>query len=298
MSPVVVGMAVAALVGGLLLAIDGLLPRERSRRKSTGRSTGLWTTVDGWWTTRTRRQRTTVIGAAVGGLVAFGWTGSLVWLLAVPLVVLVLPALLSDPPNRDVEVLEALDRWVRALASSLPTGKSVTDAMRSTAPQAPALLQRPLRVMVARLDARWTTREALLALADDLDRPDADAVIAALVLAAERGGAGATTTLAELADSVQTRLRALREVEAERAKPRVVVRQVTVISVVVLAVAVTTQREFFRPYESPAGQVALAVLLCAYLGSLLMMRRMTVPRHRERILDGASPLAHAGVRRG
>ena len=298
MNPMIAGLAAASLLVGLVLIGDGLMARPR--RSSTDRSTGLWTTVEKWWTSRSRSQRIQCVAGLVVGLLAFVATGWIVMLLAIPVIVVGLPALLGEPGNRDVEILEALDRWVRSLAASLPTGKSIIDAMRATAGQAPSLLQRPLRVMIARLDARWTTREALLALADDLDCPDADAVVAALVLAAERGGVGATATLEELADSVQTRLRALREIEAERAKPRVVVRQVTLISLVVLTLAVATEAGFFAPYRSPFGQVVLVGLVASYFLSLLVMRRMTIPRRRDRIL-GQRPTAQpstGGGRRG
>lgn len=240
------------------------------------------------------------------GLLLFALSGWPVALVAVPLLVLGVPELLADPPNRDVETLEAIDRWIRGIAASLPTGKSITDAIRATAGQAPELLREPVHLLVARLDARWTTREALFALAEDLDCPEADAVIAALVLAAERGGTGAVATLHNLAEATQTRLRALREIEAERAKPRVVVRQVTVISLVVVVPAMFLRPEFFRPYHSPLGQALLAAWITCYLGALAIMRRITIPRRRERILQlrrgdtvgQATPAGGGGASRG
>ena len=107
---------------------------------------------------------------------------------------------------------------------------------------------------------------------------------AALALAAERGGTGATATLHALADSIQDRLKAQREIETERAKPRIVVRQVTVVTVLALAAALLFGREFFAPYSTPTGQIILVSLLALYVASLLMLRRMTMPRRRDRIL--------------
>ncbi|MEL4356527.1 MULTISPECIES: type II secretion system F family protein [unclassified Luteococcus] len=282
MNPVIAGLSAFCLVAGLLLAVDGL--RRRPRALSTGNSTPLWTTVDNWWVGCSRTRRIHLLGTLAGAVVAFLVTGWALLLVAVPLVVIGLPALLSEPSNRDLVILEALDRWVRGLAASLPTGKSVTDAIRATAPQAPEQIRGPVQVMVARLDARWTTRESLVALADDLDSADADAVLASLILAAERGGVGATAILTELAESIQARLRALREIEAERAKPRVVVRQVTMISLVAITLALLLQPSFFRAYRTPIGQVLMLGQLLAYAGSLLAMRRMTIPRRRERII--------------
>ena len=145
-------------------------------------------------------------------------------------------------------------------------------------------LGEPLVLLLRRLDDRWTPAHALGALADELDSADADAVIASLILSVQRGGSGAVVTLTALADSIQERLKLLREIEAERAKPRVVVRQVTLITLVVLGGALLLGRSFFAPYGTPLGQTVLAVLLAAYVGSLAMLRRLTLPRRRGRIL--------------
>ncbi|MFZ0531029.1 MAG: hypothetical protein WAL91_10910, partial [Propionicimonas sp.] len=100
-----------------------------------------------------------------------------------------------------------------------------------------------------------------------------------------RGGTGAAATLAALADNIQDRLRALREIETERAKPRIVVRQVTAVTLVVLGLALAFGGQFFEPYSSGLGQLLLTMLVGAYLGSLLFLRRMTTPRPRPRILS-------------
>lgn len=165
MTPLMAGLAGACLLLGALLVVVGLVPWPTP--VSTGPSTTLWTTVDKRWKGLSRTRRLRLVAALTAGFGVFAVTGWVAALVVVPAVALGVPALLADPGNRDVDVLEALDRWVRALAASLPTGKSITDAIRSTAPQAPVLLAGPLHAVVARLDARWTTREALLAMADE-----------------------------------------------------------------------------------------------------------------------------------
>lgn len=260
--------------GGLVLTWAGF--HTPPTRSSTRFSTGVKMLTNG-------QGRWLLLGVGAG-VVAFALTGWLVLLGAVPVMVVAGRALLATPPNREIALLEALDRWVRALAATMPTGLSVVDALRSTRRQTPALLGPSLDLALRRLDERWTTREALLQMADELASPQTDAVIAALILAAERGGTGATATLNGLADSIQGRLAAAREIETERAKPRIVVRQVTVIMLAVLGVALVVGRGFFAPYGTPLGQVLLAGLLAAYLGSLAMLRRLTTPRRSERIL--------------
>ncbi|WP_084634648.1 type II secretion system F family protein [Propionicicella superfundia] len=278
--PEVLALACGALIAGGLCAflagLTGVVPRRGSKRRRSHRE-------------RRRRLGTAATGrvalAVAGGVLGTALTGWPVVTILVPAVVLLLPGLLATPVNRDLLLLEALDRWVRLLVATLSTGVSIPDAIRATRRQVPALLADPVAALVARLDDRWPIRQSLLATADDLASPDADAVLAALVLAAERGGTGAVETLQSLADSIGDRLRAGREIEAEQAKPRIVVRQVTVLTLVILGGAIILGRDFFAPYGTWYGQIILASLLAAYLGSLVWLRRLTAPRVRERILQ-------------
>ncbi len=273
------------IVGGGIAIVAGF---HSPPPNATASSTSLWRKLVDSGTGRAIRRRWWQLALALAaGLVTAALVGWPLLAVLVPIVTFGLPMVLSAPSNRDVAVLEALDRWIRTLSSLLPTGRSITDAIRVSVGQAPALLAPSLRLLIVRLDDRWTVGQALLNLADELDSADADAVIAALSLAAERGGTGATATLAALADSIQDRLRALREIETERAKPRIVVRQVTVITLVVLSLALLFGGSFFAPYGSGLGQVLLTALVLAYLGSLLLLRRLTLPRPRQRILRRA-----------
>ena len=282
LATLVAGLCGVLIVGGLVLLIAGFHGHPES---STAPSAGLGTRLAATGIGRAVRARWwQLLLAVAAGLVAAALAGWPLLVVLVPVVAYGLPAVLSAPSNRDLAVLEALDRWVRTLGSLLPTGRSISDAIRVSVGQAPALLAPHLRLLTARLDDRWTSTQALFALADELDSPDADAVLAALSLAAERGGTGASATLVALADNIQDRLRALREIETERAKPRIVVRQVTVITLVVLCLALLFGGSFFAPYASGLGQILLAALVVAYLGSLLLLRRLTVPRPRQRIL--------------
>lgn len=280
MTTALAGLLGALLAAGVVLLVAGL----RRRPGRSGRRAGSRPAIGRRLRALGRTHGPRLALGAVAGIGFAAVTGMGAMALVVPIAVVGLPMLLSAPPNRDIEMLEVLDRWVRGLAATLPTGRSISDAIRVSVRNAPALLAGPLTLLVARLDERWTTPEALRAMADELDSPDADAVLAALALAAERGGTGATATLHALADSIQDRLKAQREIETERAKPRIVVRQVTIVTVAALALALVFAREFFAPYGTPAGQAILLALLALYVGSLLMLRRMTNPRRRDRIL--------------
>lgn len=270
------------IAGGLVLALAGFNSPPALAGQS---STGLWKSlVESSAGRAVRRRWWQWLLALAAGVLAASLAGWPLLVVLVPTVAYGLPVVLSAPPGRDLALLEALDRWVRTMGSLLPTGRSISDAIRVSVRQAPALIAPELRLLTARLDDRWTIEQALFALADELDSADADAVLAALALAAQRGGTGAAATLAALADNIADRLRALREIETERAKPRIVVRQVTIITLVVLGGALLFGGSFFAPYASGVGQMLLATLVAAYLGSLLLLRRLTLPRPRQRIL--------------
>lgn len=290
MNALLAGASGTAILGGLWLVALGMrrsrLPARHTSARRTSFETWVWLTRRPPGVRGRRRDRILLIGLGAG-LVGYLVTGWALLLPLAPVAFVGVPYLLGDPPNREVELLSGLDRWVRGMSATLQTGQSITDAVRSSARNAPPLLGDEVRLLVARLEQRWPVRDALLAMADALDSPDADAVLAALALAAHRGGTGATSTLNALTESIQDRLKALRDIESERAKPRVVVRQVTIISLAVLGLALVVGGEFFAPYRSGIGQIILAGLLTVYVLSLLVMRRLTTPPRRQRILQEA-----------
>lgn len=283
LAAVLAGMTVVAGCVAVVHALTGTATGGQAQPSSTG----LWTTLVDKLRTVRRRTWISIALGLVAGAALWWWTGLPLLLAVVPVGAVGLPILLGGPRQVEIEQLQALDRWVRGMTAAIGAGRSITDALRASARQAPPLLSEALVRLVRRLDDRWTPAQALHGLADELANADADAVIASLVLAVQRGGAGAHVTLSALADAIQERLKALREIEAERSKPRAVVQQVTVITLVVLAAALVMGRDFFTPYGTPVGQLILAVLSVAYVGSLMALRRMTLPRRRARILRSA-----------
>lgn len=288
MTPVA-AVAGMLLVGGALALVLGL-QRTWVRQPSTTARVSVATR----WARLTRRppgaagrRRDLLMGGSVavglGLAVVTGWT---LLLVLVPLAALGLPVLLRLPVQRDVALMEALDRWLRSLAATLATGRSITDAIRASLRTAPAGIRDELAALIARLNNRWDTTEALRRFADELDSADADAVIAALILAANRGSVGASVTLLALADSLQDQLRARRAIETERAKPYVVVRQVAVITSLTLVAVVVFNPSFFSAYRTPLGEAILVALLAMYAGSLILMRRKARQQPRSRILIG------------
>ena len=278
--------AAAAALGGLIALGLVMVVFGWFSPPAPPQSTSLWKTLWNRWESIPLRRRWWVAAALIAGVSTAAVTGFIPALVLVPALIIGVPWLLADPPSRELELLAGLDRWVRLLSTSIGTGKSIRDAIFTTRTQSPAILREPVDRLCARLDQRTTTKDALLRFADELDSADADAVAAALAIASSRGGVGTRATLMGLSDTIQDRLRALREVATERAKPRTVVRQVTTITLAVIVGAVVLNARFFEPYLTPLGGIIALVLAAAYAGCLWMLRRMSTPPPAPRFLKG------------
>lgn len=281
--------AIAGLlvIGGLVALIAGTTKRwaPRPRPRRSGQAGSTWARLTRRPTGRAGRRRDLVLAGSTGvGVIVAATTGWVVAIIVAPLLALGLPYLLSLPSARDIQLLEALDRWVRGLAATLSTGRSVTDSIRLSRRTAPPIIAGEVGMLISRLDNRWDTQDALRRFADDLDSADADPVVAALMLAADRGAVGASTTLRELAESIQDQLKGRRLIETERNKPYVVIRQVTVITMITLVGVFALSPGFFAAYRTPVGQVVLSVLVVCYVASLVLLRRRAKQAPRDRIL--------------
>lgn len=281
--------AIAALVamcllGGLLLVIVGL---RRSPAPPPRPSTSLWRRD---WTRRQDNRVPLLLGVA-GGLVVFIVTGWPIVLAAVPAAVLGLPTLLTPHSRASVQRLDAMAEWTRSLAGVLTVGVGLEQALIATARSTPQAIRPEVDNLVARLRARWSTEEALRAFADDLDDATGDLIAAALILGARRRGAGLAAVLAGLAESVAAEVRVRHQISTERDRPRTTARWVTLISIAVLGLLLLNGN-YLAPYGTPLGQLLLGVLLAAYCGALLWMRRVVAGKPLPRFL-GAKVAAEA-----
>ena len=89
-----------------------------------------------------------------------------------------------------------------------------------------------------------------------------------------------------LAESVAADVRARRAIEADRAKPRATARWVTLITIGVLALALTGS--YITPYRTPLGQMILVLLLGGYVATLVWMRRMAAGKPLPRFIGSTA----------
>jgi tight adherence protein B len=266
MSTLLVAVAGSVITGGLLTLVAGLLhrpaPPARPRRASTLRAR---------LSPRTRM----LIGVGLGiGALAAVLTGWVIALVIAPLALAGIPVLLAAPPaQREVQRLEAMEEWVRTVAGTLGAGVGLEQALLRSLRSTPEPIKPEVTRLAGRLRARWATEDALRAFADDLDDPTGDLIAANLVLGARRRGGGLATVLGALAESVGEDVRARREIESDRAKPRSNARLITGITLSVL-VFLSLSGDYIAPYGSPIGQVLLGTFLAMYVGMLIWLRTM------------------------
>jgi Flp pilus assembly protein TadB len=247
-----------------------------------------------WFTRLDARTRMLLIGGTVAGLLVALLTGWVIAIVLLPAATVGVPLLLTPPPAAaSVEKLEALEEWTRSLSGKLTAGQSLRSALIKSLQSVPAPIEREVGLMVSRLwNNTATTEDVLRAFAEDLNDSTGDVVASQLILAASgRGQAGLAKALDALAETVAADVRARRQIAADQAKPRTTARTVTVITLGVLGMLALTG-DYIEPYGSPLGQVILAVLLTAYVATLLWMRRMAVAKPLPRLLDLQARNAH------
>jgi len=277
MTPLVPAVGGAMVVAGLIGVVVGLMPQPV--RAAAPRRRGLRRRV-----VVSRRTGALLVGGAVVGVVTALLTGWLLAVVLVPVAAAGLPVLLSaSGAQQRIQRLEAVEEWVRSLSGVLTAGVGLEQALIATLRSAPEPIRPEVARLVARLRARWSTEAALRALADELDDATGDLIVANLILGARRRGAGLASVLESLAESVAADVRARRQIEADRAKPRTTARWVTIITVVVL-VALGLTGEYVAPYRTGLGQLVLAVLLAGYAGVLVWMRQMAAGKPLPRFI--------------
>ncbi|MGD9959021.1 type II secretion system F family protein [Nocardioides sp.] len=278
MIALVPALAGALMVAGIIGVIVGLRPAAVREKRPVNRKVRRLAKFD-------RTSRLLLLGGLGLGVIAWLVTGWALAIVIVPVAAVGLPMLLSSGSAASrIQRLEAMEEWTRSLAGVLTVGVGLEQALVATLRSTPAPIAPEVTRLVARLRARWVTEDALRAFADELDDSTGDLIAANLILGSRRRGAGLSSVLEGLAESVAADVRARRQVEADRAKPRATARWVTLISAGVL-VFLSLSGTYVAPYRSPLGQVILVALLTAYVATLIWMKRMAIGRDLPRFLD-------------
>ena len=222
-----------------------------------------------------------VAGRIVGGIAVAAVTLAVTrWpVAAVGLGALVVwwPALFggTTAEQRQIASLEALVTWTETLRDTIAAHASLEQAIPASAVNAPALIRPALVSLVGQLRARVPMDKALLGLAAELDDPSADLVIAALMLSATRRGDRLGEVLTGLTTAAREELEMRRKISAGRAELRRGVQIVVVVTLAIGIFLVVFSGAYIAPYATPAGQVALAVVVGTFAAAFGWMRKLS-----------------------
>lgn len=171
--------------------------------------------------------------------------------------------------------LEALVSWTESLRDTIAAHASLEQAIPANSDNAPAAIRPALIRLTGRIRARAPLESALLALAAELDDVSTDRVVAALILNTRRRGDRLTEVLGGLALAAREELDLRRRVSAGRAGMRRAVQLVVVLTLGFAGFLFIFGRTYLQPYDSVAGQLALAVVIGMFASGFAWMRRLS-----------------------
>jgi Flp pilus assembly protein TadB len=209
------------------------------------------------------------VGAAIGG--AVGWT--------------LRSALQPTTSRRVVDRLEALATWIEALRDSVAAHRGLLAAIESTERSAPPAIKAPVARLIVRIKTGTALDAALYAFADELGDAAADEAIAPLMLAARFGGSDLGGLLASAAASTREQIALWQRTEVARSKPRRDMRLVIVITLVFTLGILVIGHGYFRPFGTPAGQVALLAAASLFACGFAAMNRLSRPQPMPRLFE-------------
>ncbi|CAB4884884.1 unannotated protein [freshwater metagenome] len=175
--------------------------------------------------------------------------------------------------DEELALVEAIATWTEQIRDTLAAANGLEHALGATATLAPAPIAAAVERLAARVDYE-PLPDALRRFADDVDHPMADFVVAALVIAAEKEARDLGALLGHLAGSARDEARMRTRVWVGRARSRSAVRIIVAVVVLFVVGLLLFNRPYLQPYDSPGGQLVLAVILFSFGASFVMMSRM------------------------
>lgn len=268
-------------VAGLLVAAGVVLAVGAVRGVTLGSSAGR--------ATHRSRLRFTRLhaGAGVVGVLVLALTGWPVAALAAAAAVVFVPSVIGGGKESRhlITVSDALADWTRRLADLISSGAagSTREALRRSLDSAPLTIRPAVADLVSRMGPQGV-ETALRKFADNVGDPAADKIAMVLILRERNGGPGLAEVLTALATDLDERSRMIREVEAERAKPRSNMRTIVITTGLVVVGMLLFARTFLSGYSSLGGQLALLLVAALFGSALRWMRSLSAPPAWPRVL--------------
>ncbi|WP_416968271.1 type II secretion system F family protein [Streptomyces sp. 4F14] len=261
---------------------------------------GLLLVVHAWRAPvrRSRRRRPYAgrwaVAAAGTGVLAWAVTGWIAGGLLAGAAAWSLPHLLgSGTAHRERTArIEGIAGWTEMLRDTLAAAAGLEQTIQATAPTAPHAIRPHVTAMATRLERGEPLVPALRHLADDLEDPTADLVIAALTLSAQHQARQLTPLLGELAVTARAQVEMRHRIEAGRARIRTTQRVVVVTTFTFVAGLILLNPAFLTPYDTAAGQFVLLLIGALFTAAFIWLRRIARIEEPERFF--ATPEGRSG----
>lgn len=231
-----------------------------------------------------------LLAAAGAGVVVWAVTGWPVAGAATGLGVLAGPAALGGSARRRQEAAtaEAVANWADMIRDTMAGAAGLEEALTQTAAVAPHAIRPQLAAFAQQLRHRPLT-DALSGLADDLDHPSVDLLVAALVAAARLEARDLGPLLGRLAEAIRGGVRMRNRIEVGRTRIRTSGRIAVGTTFATVAFLYAFAGHLLEPYDTAAGQAWLVVVAAVFFGSgwlLVRYSRLELParfilRHRQ-----------------
>jgi Flp pilus assembly protein TadB len=174
--------------------------------------------------------------------------------------------------------------WTESLRDLIAGAVGLEQAIPASSRGADPVLRPHLDGLLDRLRGRMPLAEALQYLADDLNDPSSDLVIAALVLNSKLRGPGLREVLTALGKSAREEVDMRQRIIAQRAGTRRSV-QIIVVSVLVFVLGMAIlNRNFVAPYGTLLGEAVLAFVLGLFGLGFWWLRRLAKVEAPSRFL--------------
>jgi Flp pilus assembly protein TadB len=233
-----------------------------------------------------RRWRPLVTTAGIVTLVVWAWTGWPVHGILAGAAVLGLPYVLNPgtAATQRIERLEALGQWLNHLAGVHQAGISLPQTIRASAKAAPTPIAPNVRALADRLRSGMEAEDAFALFADELADGVSDHVVLLFQSHAVYKGPGLSDALEALAVTIHQQAADARDIEADRAKVRKSSRMVSMV-ICVVVVGCMLNDAWSGWYQSPLGQIVLAVLGGLFAYTLRWLRKIARTQPDPRLID-------------
>lgn len=171
--------------------------------------------------------------------------------------------------------VEGLAAWTESLRDTIAGAVGLEQAIPATVFASSPAIQPQLRLLVDRLRVRVPLATALQRLADDLDDPSADLVVAALILNARLRGPGLRQVLTSLSEAARAELDMRQRVSAGRSATRRSSQIVMVFSVAVILLLALLNPTYVAPYSTPTGQLVMVIVVALFGAGFWWMKRLS-----------------------